>query len=275
MKKLFISIILIFGLCTIGYCADEWSKDEPLGTRSVSDIDYYVGINNEAQDRVLSNYNTSNLVYNSAAQITATAGEVTCSNSDGSVRKMRSNTSATTVTWAMIDTGAEAGASTYYVWGNCDADATTVTFEISLSSTIAGLTGITSAAKIGSFYNDASSNIDKDKIYTRAYGNPVNDSSGKNISKWLDIYDFGTSTSSYTERDESSMMIACGTATMSSGTATITNLPFANTPNCVGIRYTGGAVSQAIQITSMSSSSVTFYDSQSASHPVSWICIGD
>lgn len=147
------------------YGAVDWSKSEPAGSRSVSDADYYIGNNNSALDRLLANYNTIALSYSSASQLTASIGEVVCSNSDGSTRKMRQNTSATTITWSDIDTGSEAASTTYYVYASCDADAATAVFKISTSSTAP--TGVTSYKKIGSFYNDSSSNISN--IYNVKY----------------------------------------------------------------------------------------------------------
>jgi hypothetical protein len=97
------------------------------------------------------------LSYSSATTIAVSAGEVVCSNSDASVRKMRQNTSATNVTFSDIDTGAEASSTTYYLYANCDADATTATFKVSASSTAP--TGVTYYKRLGSFYNDSSSNI--------------------------------------------------------------------------------------------------------------------
>jgi hypothetical protein len=70
---------------------------------------------------------------------------------------MRQNTSATNVTFSDIDTGAEEASKTYYIYANCDADATTATFKVSLSSTAP--TGVTNFKRLGSFYNNASSNI--------------------------------------------------------------------------------------------------------------------
>lgn len=157
MKKLFLALSIIFLLTGNIYAAVEWNKLEPLGSRNISDLDYYIQNNQSALDRVLANYNTVVLSYNSASQLTASPGEVVCSNSDGSVRKMRQNTTSTTITWANIDTGAEAASTQYYVYANCDADATTATFKISGNSTTP--TGLTYYKKIGQFYNDGSSNI--------------------------------------------------------------------------------------------------------------------
>ena len=90
---------------------------------------------------------------------------------------MRQNTTATTVTWADIDTGAEAASTTYYVYAVADADATTATFMISANSSTP--TGATYYKRIGSFYNDSSSNITMGAIYAAAYGTVFANSSGK------------------------------------------------------------------------------------------------
>lgn len=157
MRKILVLFGILLLLQNTLFAATEWSKSEPAGTRSASDIDAYIGYNNTALDRLLANYRTIVLSYNSASQLTASIGEVGCSNSDGSVRKLRQNTTATTITWANIDTGTEASSTTYYVYAVADADATTVTFLISTSSSAP--TGATYYKRIGSFYNDSSSNI--------------------------------------------------------------------------------------------------------------------
>ena len=224
MKKILI-MLCILGLAVNAYSADEWSKDEPSGGKTVSDIDYYIGINNEALDRLQGDHQNIVLVYSSATQITASAGSVACSNSTGTVRKMRLNTAATTVTWADIDAGAEAGSTTYYVYANCDADATTATFKISINSSTP--TGLTYYKKIGSFYNDASSNIDRTKVYTNAYAPQPTDSSG--IPSVTAIYDYGTSSSSYTAKG-SDLKFAFGQASVgANSTVTISNLPYTST----------------------------------------------
>lgn len=152
-------LMLIISLwCVSAYGADEWSKEEPLGTRNVSDIDYYVGINNEALDRLLTNYRENCAIYYiSTSSVGIRAGEVVCSNSDGSIRKFRSNTAVVALTWANIDTGSEAASTTYYIYAVADADATTFTGTISTSATAP--TGKTYYKLLGSFYNDGSSNI--------------------------------------------------------------------------------------------------------------------
>ena len=147
-----IGIMLLMSLAPlIGHTASEWDKDIILGTDSPATIDDNLLIQFEAVDRLLSNYKVGcALSYTSATTISVAAGEVVCSNSAGTVRKFRSNTSATAVTFANIDTGAEAASTTYFVYALADADATTFTISISLSSSAP--TGATYYKKIGSFY---------------------------------------------------------------------------------------------------------------------------
>lgn len=225
MKKLLFVLFGILFLSSAVYGADEWNKSEVAGTRSVSDIDSYIGYNNTALDRLLANYNTISLAYSSATEITASAGEVVCSNSDGSVRKMRQNTSATTITWAMIDAGAEAAATQYYIFASADADSTTAVFKISTNSSTP--TGLTYYKKIGSFYNNAAGDIDRMKIYGNAsVAQPADSSGKKNIQA---VYDYGTSTSAFTSVT-GGLLFAFGQASVGAdSTATISNLPFAST----------------------------------------------
>jgi len=157
MKKLLFTIMFL-SLTTNGYCADQWAKTQPLGTAQINNLDTLIGTNNEALDRVLSGLKQGSiLTYGSGSSITVTAGQIVCSNSAGTIRKLRSNTSSTAVTFANIDAGAEAASTTYYVWAVSDTDITGTTFMVSLSSTAP--TGATYYAKLGSFYNDAASNI--------------------------------------------------------------------------------------------------------------------
>jgi hypothetical protein len=137
---------------------DEWSKADPQGSRGASDIDAYVAANNSALDRYLAyGRHDCKLSYASESTITVGAGSIVCSNSTGEVRRMRANTTATTVSWSDIDTGSENDSTTYYLWAIGDADTTTFTVKISLSSTAPGSS--TYYKRLGSFYNDADSNI--------------------------------------------------------------------------------------------------------------------
>ena len=122
-------------------------------------VDHSQGDYDHGIDRLLSNYQTCNLNYASVSTITVGIGEVVCSNSDGSLRKFRANTSATTVTWADIDVSAEGSSTTYYVHAVADTDATTFTCKISTSETAP--TGCTYYKSLGSFYNNSDGDIEQ------------------------------------------------------------------------------------------------------------------
>lgn len=159
MKNLALVLAFLLAFQPLGFSASEWDKAKPAGTDDRSDLDTILQVNNEAVDRLVSNYRRGMvLAFATTATLTAGVGEVTCSNAAGTLRKFRANTAATTITWANIDTGAEANSTTYYVYAVADADATTATFKISASSTTP--TGATYYKRLGSFYNNSSGNID-------------------------------------------------------------------------------------------------------------------
>ena len=157
-------LIALLLMTSQAYATVAWRNgtgaDTILGTSNASDIDTNT-FNNIVSplDDLLANYQQGLAVtYNSAAQLTAGAGSVTVSNSDGSIRLMLYNSTSTTITWADIDTGAEASATTYYVYAiAASASSTAATFKISTSSTAPS--GITYYKRIASFYNDSSSSI--------------------------------------------------------------------------------------------------------------------
>ena len=166
MKKLW---LLIFALLfsSPAFSSVEWNNgaaDPQLqGTISVSDIDYntqnYIV---DPLERLLLMYKDGmKITYDSGSQFTVTAGAIVCTNTDGTIRKMRRNTTNTTVTWSDLDTGSEASATTYYVYAICDADATTATFKFSASASNDAPSGTTYFRRLGYFYNDSSSNISK------------------------------------------------------------------------------------------------------------------
>jgi len=151
MKNLLIMLTVMLSIIAVGNCAEEWDKDVPLDADAKIDFPTDNQANNEAIDRLLSNYREGmKLTYSSASTIVVSAGEVVCSNSTGTTRKFRKNTSSTNVTFANIDTGAEAN-DTYYIYAVADADATTATFKISLSSSAPSST--TYYKRLGSFVN--------------------------------------------------------------------------------------------------------------------------
>lgn len=161
MKIILIMMFLLLALNV--YAADEWSKDDPGGSDNISDLDTIIGINNEAVDRLLANYREgAKLKYNSASSVTITTGEVVCSNSGGTVRRLRKNTSTISTTWSVaangLDAGAEASSTTYYIYAVADADSENFTVFISTNSSTP--TGATYYKRLGSFTNNSSSDIE-------------------------------------------------------------------------------------------------------------------
>jgi len=213
MKRL-LSLLLIFALVTPAYAANQWgqgSNTNPLvGTIDVNDVD--TNFNNyvyEPLDRLTKNYRTGmRLKYNTAAQLTVTAGELTVSDSADSIHLMLSNSADTTVTWADIDTGVEASGTTYYLYGvGATTSATAVTFKISTSSSAPS--GSTYYVRLGSFTNDGSSNItviaNDDERMNIATGTVANAATISVPSGW--------------SADECSWTVGVGTPTGSSGTS--------------------------------------------------------
>jgi len=94
--------------------------------------------------------------YKGDADLYVRAGEIMIVDASGN-RRLRRNTSDTTVTWANIDTGSEATSTRYYVYACADNNATTFTVVVSTNATTP--TGMTYYRLIGSFYNNASGNI--------------------------------------------------------------------------------------------------------------------
>ena len=167
-KVLLQTIIIAFAVlaCQHSYAMREWAKGEILGSRSISDIDLYSETNFRALDTTLANYRKGcEITYSSATTLIVGDGEVTCSDSAGTTRRFRKNTSNTSTTFSDIESGGnEAGSTTYYVYANADTAATTFTVTISASSSAPN--GVTYYKRLGSFYNDGSSNILNDESLT-------------------------------------------------------------------------------------------------------------
>lgn len=198
MKKLALALIFTLAFQPLGFSASEWVKTVP-GSTNRSDLDTLLTTQNEAVDRLVSNYRRGmSLSYSSGSQLTAGIGEVTCSNSAGTLRKFRANTSATTVTWTNIDTGAEANSTTYYVYAVADADATTATFKISVNSTTP--TGATYYKRLGSFYNNSSGDMES----------VTNDDQTSVINTFVDATESSTTSSSFQDKISQSVTIIPG-----------------------------------------------------------------
>jgi hypothetical protein len=177
MKK----IIVFLVSCVVGlslFAADQWDKTAPASTINPATLSTVIGVNNSALDRFLQYGRFSTAVqYASASTLTVSQGSIVCSNSSGTIRKLRTNTSATSVSWSDLDTGAEAASTTYYLYAVSDTDADTFTIKISASGSAP--TGCTYYRYLASFYNNANSNIDASSIsnindyYGHNFGNPV------------------------------------------------------------------------------------------------------
>ena len=99
------------------------------------------------------------------------SGEIMITDASGN-KRLRRNTADTTVVWADIDTGAEASSTKYYVYAT--ADTSTTTFIIKISTSSSAPSGSTFYRNIGSFFNNASSNITITDIINSAHGFPPN-----------------------------------------------------------------------------------------------------
>ncbi len=177
MKKLLSLLVVLLISCQINnaWAIDEFLKAQPADTINPGTIGTVIRVNNEAIDRFFA-YGRFDckINYVAAAQVNVGSGSIVCSNVAGTVRKLRTNTSTVNCTWSDLDSGVEAASTTYYLWAVGDTDATTFTVKISTSATAP--TGVTYYKRLGSFYNDASSNITQ----------IINDNNpGKSLGSWV------------------------------------------------------------------------------------------
>lgn len=190
MKRLF-GLILAFGLLVQApvYSADQWDTTDPAGSSLAADIDTNIIANNESLDRLIIRYKRGlGVNYSTAATLSVLAGELAIpDSSDGTVR-LRRTTTATSITWADIDTGAEASGTQYYLYATADTDITGMVFKISASSSAPS--GSTYYRKIAEFYNDSSSNITNVKSIRDDDGTDYPD----DIKGWVNFTGTGTVT---------------------------------------------------------------------------------
>ena len=169
MKRLWMSLLAVLLMANQAFAVTQWrngaGENSVLGTENASDIDSASYNNIVAPlDSLLSNYRQGAAIsYVSASSISVGTGELVASNSDGSIRLMVANTSATTATFADIDTGAEAASTTYYVYAIVSAVSDT-TFTVKLSTSSTAPSGVTYYKRLGTIYNDSSSNIEASKV---------------------------------------------------------------------------------------------------------------
>ena len=110
--------LLTLTIAFYAYAGNQWQKGTGenviLGSELVSDIDT-ISFQNivDPVDRLLANYRQGcKIAYLTASTLTVESGEIVLSNSGGTIRLFQQNTADTSVTWADIDTGAEATSTT-------------------------------------------------------------------------------------------------------------------------------------------------------------------
>jgi hypothetical protein len=160
MKK-FLCLILLLTMVSFNSYAGVWDKGVPNDDDNWIDYPTDAQANNDALDRLLSNYRSGmKLTYYSGAITTVSSGEIVVSNAAGTTRIFLNNTADVDITFSDLDTGSEEASKTYYVYAIAALSSSeTATFKISASSTAP--TGVTYYKRIGSFYNNASSNMEQ------------------------------------------------------------------------------------------------------------------
>ena len=277
MKKILILGLIFAFITSPSIATTEWRNGDagetPTGTDLINNLDTVIDDDIvDPVERLLSNYRRSaTLYYSSGTTLIVDSGEVVCSNSAGTIRKFRANPSTTSVTFTDLDTGSETASTTYYVYAVCDADATTFTIKISTSST--SPSGITSYKKIGSFYNNSSSDIDRTKFYSEPYGNTTNDANGAQSVEA--VYDYADNGSSFTSKS-GGLFIAFGNFTVGgSGTQAITNLPYNSGTSYSCFIVNHGTLSPLPHSCRRDSGSqMTLLNGDGASHNMQWMTIG-
>ena len=281
MKKYVLSIILLILIPSLCFGSNQWrngtGEDVILGTEEINDIDK-ISFENivDPLDRLNANYNQgSTIVYNSSTTIDVTAGSITCSESDGSNKTMRQNTSTVNATFAgNLDTGAEANSTTYTIFADCDTDATTFIVKISASSSAP--TGVTSFANLGNFFNNSSGDIDRTKVYQVPFGYLKSDSTGRGLV--TDVRDFGSSASSYTAKTGADLKVVFGAITVAGDTTTsLSNLPFTSSSTWVitcSIKGTDVTLGNPSHCTTTSGSAGSVTNSHNDSRVISWHGLG-
>lgn len=169
MRKL---ICILFSILLLGnvYSADVFEEgsgaDVISGSDSPSAIDTLLDAAlTEPLGRLLQEYRQgAKIAYSSSTTITVAAGQVGIQNSTGTIVAFLDNTSSTNVTFANIDTGAESGSQTYYVYAYCATPSSDTDFDLCVSLSSSAPSGKTYYAKLGQFYNNSSNNIDETSI---------------------------------------------------------------------------------------------------------------
>lgn len=190
MKK-FICLLISFSLILSVYAGNQWragTTDQTIkGSTNISDIDT-VSFQNMTDPigRLTANYQEGcKISYASASTITVEAGEIMLQNAAGEIFLTQQNTSVTTISWTDIDTGSESASTTYYLWAFQET-ATDEDFDVCISASSTAPSSKTYYTRLGSFYNDSSSNITKSSISND------NDYYSSELGDWVSK-SFGTS----------------------------------------------------------------------------------
>ncbi len=249
-------ITLILGVSSNAWAIDEFLKAQPADTINPGTIGTVIRVNNEAIDRFFT-YGRFDckITYVAAAQVNVGSGSIVCSNAAGTVRKLRTNTSTVNCTWSDLDSGVEQSSTTYYLWAVGDTDATTFTIKISTSSTAP--TGVTYYKRLGSFYNDASSNI------TQVTND--NDTSAPSYVKGQgNYYKIDSGTSAWTSANQ--QVAVSFSFTFAAAPVVVTSIKE------TGSQFNDHGVDMSILDTT--TTGFTFYSTRSTSGDFKWIALG-
>jgi len=244
MRKLFCFILMMSLFFSVCYGAEAWrngtGEESVLGSENASSLDDAIYDNIVLPlDTLLSNYQEGcKISYASTSTISVGAGEIAVSNSGGTIRLMLKNAAATTVTFADdMDTGNEAGSTTYYLWAFQETTSDT-DFDVCISTSSSTPSGKTYYARLGSFYNDSSSNIVNDNTIVNDY-----ETAAKQFGTWV-------SKSADTSYLASSDGIVCASSEQGTSKQLFGYTDSSNPPTTQRVReYTAGADSEFGSIT--------------------------
>lgn len=156
-------IILALLLMTVPAWSQQWRGGTGENTLLGSSQAALIGTNSFSKivqplDSLLATYCNQYLQYTSSSTLTISSGSVMVSNSQGTIRLMLQNTSATVLTSANLDTGSLTASTTYYVYAvGATSSATSATYLISANNTAPS--GATYYYQIGNFTTDSNTQI--------------------------------------------------------------------------------------------------------------------
>lgn len=251
MVRLLLVLFLIFNLGGIGFTEEEFNSEIPQNGDNPINFPTVQTTNNDVLNRVLFNYHQGlQLQVTNSSTLTVNPGEVACNSNTGSSTGQtvvyRRNPSSTNATTANLDTGASfTSSTTYYVYANCDASATTFTVTLSLNSTTPS--GVTNYKLLGTFFVDVSGNI-QSTMGTYSTGTVYQNTLSTKIIVEGAINCSNASFANFYIGPTNSLSIASTGCSITNGTATI-NVPFAVVvPVGWYWELTAGAITQVYQI---------------------------